>query len=225
MNSIINKTTLSPPPFCEKEILRYAGCRQSNDEITSLIKSAISKARQLLEYKVCYKELPVTVTGDICDFSEFQVKSEKLAANLRECETVILLAATVGIKIDRLIARYSVTSPALAHILDALGTERIEALCDAFCSRQEIERGCGLKPRFSPGYGDLSLQTQKAIFKSLVDKFGCDPAAMKQAGIAYATDQIIDLYANGITNVHVYSMNKPDVAEKIQSNLSDILGK
>ncbi len=62
-------------------------------------------------------------------------------------------------------------------------------------------------------------------FKSLVDKFGTDPAAMKQAGIAYATDQIIDLYANGITNVHVYSMNKPDVAEKIQANLSDILGK
>ncbi len=62
-------------------------------------------------------------------------------------------------------------------------------------------------------------------FKSLVDKFGGDPSAMKQAGIAYATDQIIDLYANGITNVHVYSMNKPDVAAKIQSNLSDILGK
>ena len=62
-------------------------------------------------------------------------------------------------------------------------------------------------------------------FKSLVDKFGSDPAAMKQAGIAYATDQIIDLYANGITNVHVYSMNKPEVAMKIQSNLSDILGK
>ena len=62
-------------------------------------------------------------------------------------------------------------------------------------------------------------------FKSLVDKFGSDPDAMKQAGIAYATDQIIDLYANGITNVHVYSMNKPEVAEKIKDNLSDILGK
>lgn len=62
-------------------------------------------------------------------------------------------------------------------------------------------------------------------FKSLVDKFGSDSAAMKQAGIAYATDQIIDLYANGITNVHVYSMNKPDVAMKIQNNLSDILEK
>ena len=61
-------------------------------------------------------------------------------------------------------------------------------------------------------------------FKSLVDKFGSNPEAMKQAGIAYATDQIIDLYANNITNVHVYSMNKPDVAEKIQSNVSHILG-
>ena len=60
-------------------------------------------------------------------------------------------------------------------------------------------------------------------FKSIVDKFGHLPEAMKQAGIAYATDQIIDLFANGIKNVHVYSMNKPDVAQKIQNNLSDIL--
>lgn len=60
-------------------------------------------------------------------------------------------------------------------------------------------------------------------FKSLVDKFGGNPDAMKEAGIIYATDQIIDLFANGITNVHVYSMNKPDVAEKILSNLSCIL--
>ncbi len=62
-------------------------------------------------------------------------------------------------------------------------------------------------------------------FISLVDRFGGDEDAMKQAGIAYATDQIIDLFANGISNVHVYSMNKPDVAEKIYSNLSHIIGK
>lgn len=62
-------------------------------------------------------------------------------------------------------------------------------------------------------------------FKSLVDKFGSDPDAMMQAGIIYATDQIIDLYANGISTVHVYSMNKPEVAKKILSNLSEILEK
>ena len=78
----------------------------------------------------------------------------------------------------------------------------------------QIERAIKLSGSFMP-----------RRFVNLVDKFGSDPDAMKQAGIAYATDQIIDLYANGITNIHVYSMNKPDVAEKIQSNLSDILGK
>ena len=78
----------------------------------------------------------------------------------------------------------------------------------------QVERAVRLSGSFMP-----------QRFKSLVDKFGSTPEAMKQSGIAYATDQIIDLFANGITNVHVYSMNKPDVAAAIQSNLSDILGK
>ena len=76
----------------------------------------------------------------------------------------------------------------------------------------QVERAIKLSGSFMP-----------QRFKSLVDKFGLSPDAMKQAGIAYATDQIIDLFANGITNVHVYSMNKPDVAQKIQSNLSYII--
>lgn len=61
-------------------------------------------------------------------------------------------------------------------------------------------------------------------FIQIVDRFGSSPAAMKQAGIAYATEQIVDLYANGIKTVHVYSMNKPDVAAKIKANLEDIIG-
>lgn len=76
----------------------------------------------------------------------------------------------------------------------------------------QIERAIKLSGSFMP-----------QRFKALVDRFGSTPAAMKQAGIAYATDQIIDLFANGITNVHVYSMNKPDVAAAIAGNLSDIL--
>ncbi len=78
----------------------------------------------------------------------------------------------------------------------------------------QVERAMKLSGSFMP-----------QRFKSLVDRFGSNPDAMKQAGIAYATDQIIDLFANGIRLVHVYSMNKPDVAEKIQQNLSCILGK
>ena len=61
-------------------------------------------------------------------------------------------------------------------------------------------------------------------FKALLERFGNNDAAMKQAGIAYATEQIIDLYANGIKTVHVYTMNNPEVAEKIMANVKDFLG-
>ena len=60
-------------------------------------------------------------------------------------------------------------------------------------------------------------------FLRIVDRYGDNPAAMRQAGIAYATEQIIDLYANGVNAVHVYSMNKPDVAREIQANVSEII--
>lgn len=79
---------------------------------------------------------------------------------------------------------------------------------------RQVERAIKLSGSFMP-----------QRFKSLVDRFGSDNEAMMQAGIAYATDQIIDLYANGITHVHVYSMNKPEVARSIMHNLSSIIGK
>ena len=81
-------------------------------------------------------------------------------------------------------------------------------------SAKQVDRAIKLSGSFMP-----------KRFRSLVDRFGNDPFAMKQAGIAYATDQIIDLYANNVKNVHVYTMNKPDVAEKIKKNLSEIIGK
>ena len=86
----------------------------------------------------------------------------------------------------------------------------------------------GIMPITNANQVDRAIKLSGAFmpqrFKAMVDKFGSNSDAMKQAGIAYATDQIIDLYANGITNVHVYTMNKPDIAEGIQKNLSDILG-
>lgn len=70
----------------------------------------------------------------------------------------------------------------------------------------------------------ISGSALPARFLRIVDRYGDNPDAMKQAGIAYATEQIIDLYANGISNVHVYCMNKPDVAAKIMENISHIIG-
>ena len=77
---------------------------------------------------------------------------------------------------------------------------------------KQVARSCALSGTVLP-----------ARFHAIVDKFGDNPAAMQQAGIAYATDQIIDLIANGINNIHVYSMNKPEVAAAIMRNLSEIV--
>ena len=126
--------------------------------------------------------------------------------------------------------------------------EKVNAGCDFLTTQMFFDnelfyaflnkaRGVGINISIIPGIMPITRanQIERAIklsgsymprrFISLVDKFGSDPAAMTQAGIAYATDQIIDLFANGITNVHVYSMNNPRVAAAILNNLSDILGK
>ena len=85
----------------------------------------------------------------------------------------------------------------------------------------------GIMPITSASQVDRAVKLSGSFmpmrFKSLVDKFGSNPEAMKQAGIIYATDQIIDLFANGIKHVHVYSMNKPEVASAILNNLSSII--
>ena len=108
---------------------------------------------------------------------------------------------------------------------------------DLFYSFLERARGIGIDLPIIPGVMPIikANQVDRAIslsgsymprrFISLVDRFGEDSDAMLQAGIVYATDQIIDLFANGITNVHVYTMNNPRVARAILNNLSDIIGK
>ena len=126
--------------------------------------------------------------------------------------------------------------------------EKVDAGCDFLTTQMFFDnnllynflykiREAGITVPIIPGIMPITNanQLERAIhlsgsfipqrFKSLVDKFGSSNECMKQAGIAYATDQIIDLFANGIKNVHVYSMNKPDVAAKIMENLSHILSK
>ena len=77
---------------------------------------------------------------------------------------------------------------------------------------RQIKRSC-----------ELSGTALPPRFKAIADKFSDDPRAMKQAGIAYATEQIIDLIANGVNHIHLYTMNRPEIAARIMENLSDIL--
>lgn len=88
--------------------------------------------------------------------------------------------------------------PIIAGIMPVINKKQIKRICSM--------SGTALPPRF----------------RAIVDKFGDNPKAMKQAGIAYATEQIIDLIANGIPNIHIYTMNQPDIAGSIMSNLSEI---
>lgn len=155
------------PPICEKEILRYAGCKSSDDELLQLLRTCIEEVRGKLTYKVCYRELPVTITEGTSDFGCLTAQSRNLAKNLKDCKTAIVFAATLGVEIDRLIAKYSRISPSKALMIQAIGAERIEALCDAFCEDVAREKTMALKPRFSPGYGDLPLEIQKDIFQIL----------------------------------------------------------
>lgn len=165
MNYIITKT-YPAPPINTKEILRYAG--GSNDKNTiNLLNECINEALDYITYKVCYRELPVKISDNLCSFGVFSLQSKNLAINLSGCNNVIIFGATVGIGLDRLIARYSHISPAKALMLQALGTERIESLCNAFCNDMQNTLKTPLRPRFSAGYGDLSLDTQKQFFSLL----------------------------------------------------------
>lgn len=167
MNSVILSKTYMEPPFCEKEILRYAGCKEADSGISALLRACINEAKDKLTYKVCYRELSVTTNGNVCNLEAFRLQSQKLAVNLKGCKKVILFAATVGVELDRLIAKYGRISPSKALMLQAIGAERIEALCDVFCADIARDMNVGLKPRFSPGYGDLPLESQKDIFAVL----------------------------------------------------------
>lgn len=144
--------TYDAPPIDRREILRYAGVRGDAPEIEALLDECIKESEDKLAYKVCYGGFPVSFFDS--------VGSKDLKKHLEGCNKVILFAATVGIGIDRLIARYASVSPTKSLLFQAIGAERIEALCDEFNSEF-------VGSRFSPGYGDLPLEFQKEIFKVL----------------------------------------------------------
>ncbi len=167
MKSVISLKTYDEPLFREKEILRYAGCREVDSSVSALLSDCVGEARKVLLYKVFFRVFSVKTDGEFCDFGDFGVKSAKLAANLADCEKAVIFAATLGVGIDRLIAKYGRISPSKALMFQAMGAERIEALCDKFCSDIETDCGALLRPRFSPGYGDFPLECQRDIFRLL----------------------------------------------------------
>ena len=154
-------------PFNKKEILRYADCKDVTSELEKILNECIDEVKNVVSYKVCYCIMPVAIKDSSINFDAFKVNSEKLAINLRDCDKVIVFGATLGTEIDRLIMKYGKLSPTKALFFQAIGATMIETLCDEFSQEIKSELSVNLKPRFSPGFGDLELTCQKDIFKIL----------------------------------------------------------
>ena len=160
----------TPPPPSLAQILAYMGSPGENRELEALVLGCIRESERALCYKVCYAEMPVEIHGDTVNFGFATVRSPGLSKHLCGCRSAIIFAATLGIELDRLIAKSSVSSQVRELAFSALGAERIEALCDTFCREaSDIKRtsGLSLTRRFSPGYSDLPLAFQKDIFSLL----------------------------------------------------------
>lgn len=160
----------SQPPISRREILRYMGCQDSTAELDALISRLLGECLEKLRYTVVYRSFPIKFSNDGIDLGFSKVNSRDLGKCLNGCSDIILFAATVGLEIDRLTMRYGHSSPSAALCLQAIGNERVEALCDAFCEfiKEEYQKdGRSLRPRFSAGYGDLPLELQRDIFRAL----------------------------------------------------------
>ncbi|MBE6607693.1 MAG: Vitamin B12 dependent methionine synthase activation subunit [Ruminococcaceae bacterium] len=170
MSFTVYTKAYSAPEYNKKDILRYAGVREASEDITALLEDALSEADGKFTYKVCYAEMPIFAGENELDLTFTKTSSKNLQKNLEYCDSIILFSATVGLEIDRLIARYSKISPARALMLQAIGAERIESLCDFFnddIKKEKKALGKFTHPRFSPGYGDLPIEIQKDIFRAL----------------------------------------------------------
>jgi len=143
------------PPVDVKEVWRYCGCKTipEDQESLDLMDEILRDYTGIARGKVCFVR---------CEHMPFDTDSKGLARVIKGSREIIVFAATVGIEFDRVIGRFKRTSPSKALILQALGAERAEALCDLFCSGFE-----GRTSRYSPGYGDLPLATQKDVMALL----------------------------------------------------------
>ena len=155
------------PPVCKKAVLRFAGERGNGEAILPLLEECIHEAEGCFSFGVCYRPLPLSVTGDTVSAGSLSFLSHDLARFIGNKTQGVLFCASVGHGIDRIISRYSRLAPAKALLFQALGAERVEALCDAFCEKLGKEYGLFAPPRFSPGYGDLPLSLQKDILPLL----------------------------------------------------------
>lgn len=156
-----------------KEIYRYLGYRGQEADFATreLVDSCVDELEKAAEPKVVAREYPISIEeGGENNIGHFRVTSKNLAKNLGGCDRVLLIAVTLGLGVDRLLAKYGKIQVSKAVVLQAASAAMIEAYCNECCEiwkRRYEEQGLYLRPRYSPGYGDFSLEYQPVILKEL----------------------------------------------------------
>lgn len=178
-----------------KEVMRYMGCPKDDENSKRLFDEFCSIAQNSVSPKGSFIYVSIKAEEDKVFFSNTHINSRSLAKKLEGCNFAIVFALTIGTDIDRLVAKYSSVSPSAALCINSFGAAAIEAYADKFCSEiSDImkKQSMYLRPRFSPGYCDLSLDYQP-FFINLTN-------AGKNAGITL-TDNLIMMPSKSITAI------------------------
>ncbi len=161
------------------ELFRYAGFSKeilqgekiSDSQMEELAKSAAKDISEKMNCRSVYAKFPLELGAEEkIRFARKEIQSHHLSVNLKNCHSVILFAATLGPEVDRLIQKNSKINPAKSVMLQAAGAMFIERYVDMlqdFFKSEEAKNKNAIRPRFSPGYGDVSLEVQKIFFELL----------------------------------------------------------
>ena len=165
-------------PIDPYEVLRYIGYRkdQVTEEDIKQVNERIKKARPFIAPKACYRRFNVLVKGDgYIELPYGEVLSKDLTRNLTGCDSIFMIACTIGPLYDRNMVKNRRISMAEASYLQAIGAAAVEDVVDILnreLERQVKEEGKTLKSRYSPGFGDYTLENQKGLFQVLApEKF------------------------------------------------------
>ena len=157
----------------EREIIRYLGYKkiQPDEKVTALIHQCMEEVARTAQPRHVYRRFALThITPGHMQAGGVELVSNSLERNLKDCNEVIFFAATLGHEVDRLMARYLKLNITKAAVLQSTAAEAIECYCNA-CQKQIEEEvakeGLFVRPRYSPGYGDLSLSVQPAFLQAL----------------------------------------------------------
>lgn len=165
--------------------LRFLRVRKEVDEETRvLLKGCLDEFKKVVLYKASYRYFNIKIEDDTVFFDDaFELKSEKLSKNLRGCSGAFVFVATTSVGVDRLINKYMNLQVSRAVILDAIGSAAVEGFCDLLCKTVQDELAVIFRPRFSPGYGDLSINCQGCVLGA------CD--ASRKIGVTLSSNHLM----------------------------------